>query len=575
MRSLGRRRERRAGRRCTEGLSGRREHGAQGVPLVRGTLGGTLMAGIRAAQNDRADLEELESAPAEASGPSVLVNRGWTRPTATYSSDPATFLSDLNLDQAIGAIAAGRDRELAPLFAAALTDRQAIRYRHEVMRDLERTQIAACVDRFVSLMHTMRRHRTQIRKLYHQRQREVWLLQAVSAYCQAARVLADGLAQAKPRSPGLRAISAYLDRYVASEAFVELGRTTADLETRLHEITYELTIKGNRIKVARSDPEPDYTHEVEAVFDRFRQGAVKDYRVRFPTLLEMGHVNAAILEYVARLNQDVFDDLARCWEQRRSFADATIATFEREVQFYLAYQAYIEPLKRSGLPFCYPTLTTDKDVDAHDTFDLPLAHKLITQGDSVVLNDWHLSGGERIFVVSGPNQGGKTTFARTFGQLHHLARLGLPVPGRQARLVLCDRIFTHFERREDHGNPHGKLQDDLVRVHDILSNATDRSVIVMNESFTSTSLADATFIGREVLRRMTDLDVLGVYVTFVDELASLDEAIVSATSTVDDRDPAVRTFKVERRPADGLAYAMAIAEKHRLTYDTLVERLTR
>ncbi|HZE06240.1 MAG TPA: hypothetical protein VE127_13505 [Solirubrobacteraceae bacterium] len=316
------------------------------------------------------------------------------------------------------------------------------------------------------------------------------------------------------------------------------------------------------------------SREVAEVFAKFQAGAARDYRVRFREPPDMNHVEARILDLVADLHPETFAKVDDYWARHSGFIDARVRRFDREIQLLLAYLEHIVPLKARGLAFSYPRVSArSKHEHVLATFDLALAAKLLAEGRSVVTNDLTLDGPERILVVSGPNNGGKTTFARTFGQLHHLAALGLPVPGDGARLFLADHIFTHFEREETIETLRGKFEDELHRVHEILEQATADSVLVMNETFGSTTLRDALLVGSEVMNEIISLDALCVFVTFVDELAALGESTVSMMSTVVADDPATRTYKVVRKPADGLAYAAAIAEKYGLTYDTLRRRI--
>ena len=246
----------------------------------------------------------------------------------------------------------------------------------------------------------------------------------------------------------------------------------------------------------------DLSAEVLRTFEKFRQGASKEYKFRISNWPEMNHVEAAILDRVARLYPEVFSRLEEFPVRHSGFLDSVIAVFDREVQFYLAYIEFKYRVEKVGLPFCYPVVATSKDIHAHDTFDLALANKLVEAHRPVVTNSFFLKDRERIFVVSGPNQGGKTTFARTVGQLHYLGCLGCPIPGTDAKLFFFDQLFTHFERQEDLQNLSGKLEDELKRIQKILEQATGRSILIMNESFLSTTLNDALFLSKKIMQRI-------------------------------------------------------------------------
>ena len=503
---------------------------------------------------------------------SILYPLGAAPGAAPADSD---VLRDLNLDQVFTAAAAeSEDHDVAAYFGAPVVDLDAVTYRQEVLRDLEEPAAMEAVDGFAEGMHRMRALRDLAAKLECPPEQERRLLGAAHAYCEAVRGLAGGLANLELRSRGMLALRAFLVEYLSSPAFRDLASELGAVLAALDTVRYSVMIDGLTVAVRPYAGEPDYSAEVEATFAKFRRAPARDYRVKLVDAGRLNHVETQILERVARLNPEPFSALTAFCAAHEAYLDERVVRFDREVQFYVAYLRVIAPLRAAGLPFCYPLVSAGPRATAvRDAFDLALAVALLARNETPVRNDLTLGTGERIVVVTGPNHGGKTTFARMIGQLHYLAGLGLSVPGTEARLGLVDRVFVHFERVEDIRNLRGKLYDDLVRIRRILDTATEDSLVILNEVFASTTVADAIDLSRKVLARISRRGCLAFCVTFLDELASFDEKTVSVVGSVDTADPSRRTFKFERRPADGLAYALAIAEKYRVTQDWLLRRI--
>ncbi|WP_433598132.1 MutS-related protein [Nocardia sp. CA-135953] len=483
----------------------------------------------------------------------------------------ADTVADLNMDQ-IFVLTGATKHEAA--HRRPLRDLELVHYRQQVFIDLRDDAVRAVFEVFVAGMNSVRKHRERWQKLRNPQQRDRCQLDAEMLYCRTVLDLHTALGELPLSANGFQEWRRWLADHVDGTDFRALMADGARVRAGLDSVRYTVRVAGRQLVIDRFDDQPDYSDVIAAAFARF---AVDDNldRQRFTEPWpDMNEVEEQVIALVAEQHPKVFGQLEAHARRHQNFIDPVIDRFQIELQFYLDYLWLVRHLDEHGLPFCIPEVTTGfRGMYAEDAYDAALAPQLIREQTPLVRNDFRLDGAERVLVVTGPNQGGKSTFARMCGQLAYLAALGCPVPAARARVPLTDNVFTHFVREDDVSDPDGGLARELARLHDILARISEHSLVVLNESLSTTTVGDATRLGSEVLRQIIERGAVAVYVTFLEELADLGPEVVSMVAGVEPGDDALRTFRIARRPPDGLAHAAVVAQRHGLTYDAIRARV--
>lgn len=247
----------------------------------------------------------------------------------------------------------------------------------------------------------------------------------------------------------------------------------------------------------------------------------------------------------------------------------------KEIKYLLFGAKILGELKQHNLPLTMPFIKPK----AEKTFYVKGIYNPIIalQKDKSVLNniDFDEKGG--IYLITGPNSGGKSVFITAIGICQVFAQLGFLVPAKYAEISTVDNIFINFANKSN-SNSKGRLEEECAKIKDIFNKLTEHSLVLMDETFSSTSAFEGAHIAFDVLKALSAYGCRGIFSTHIHELITMINDINNCDECISKIDTLVavideqgsRTYKIERAAPDGKSYAKSISDKYGLNYKTLL-----
>ena len=257
-----------------------------------------------------------------------------------------------------------------------------------------------------------------------------------------------------------------------------------------------------------------------------------------------------------------------------------------EFIYYVRWAQYIKRHVGEGLSFCKASVLDKNREDglrmrARGFYNLRLADFVHDGKNSIVVNDLDFNSDGSLYILTGANRGGKTTITQATGLMFALAQGGVFVPASEFSFVPADCIFTHYPADEDKTLDYGRLGEECRRFREIFSRCTSDSLLLLNETFSTTSFEEGFFIARDAVKAILKKGTRCIYNTHMHKLASdigeinaegaKEGSSSKAASLVVLSDGGERSFKVKVAPPQGMSYARDIAQKYGVTYDMLME----
>lgn len=406
------------------------------------------------------------------------------------------------------------------------------------------------------------------------------------------------------KSEAMKSLFGYFEEIYASQDYADMKTDLADLKDafskRIRCVTVAINFNEEMRPVSAGVVGWSNTAATEkpSVFERilyrnakYADVNVKNLHTRYldDNNREPNDVDKALFTELEKITSEYMGRLNRAMNDYKCISFNELRGVDEQLNFYDNAAKQVELAKAKGLKMCRPVLLPEEDraADIKGLFDLCFFRKAAAAdsnktGDSlVVVNDIEMNDNARFYLLSGANNGGKTTFTRAVGTCHILVQLGLYAPAAECRISPVDFIYTHFPKEEEVGINSSRFTTEIKELKTISDTITDRCLLLMNESIQSTTPAECMEIAAEIVRIFTIIGARGLFATHLTGLAKMTDEFNSDPDNRSKTDSLVvcvdestgeRIYRIKRGLPGESSYASVIFQKYGISADEIRRR---
>lgn len=480
----------------------------------------------------------------------------WKEERTGEEAERKNMFADFNLDVCISKInSLTRGYDLYEYYHMLPEKLETTEYRRMVTNDMQDAGLRDSFSRYALAIEKAKKQEKNSSYSNHDAEKMKWHADALYLFSTAVEELCQDLGRMENLSRALKELLEYLDGYLGTEEYREWKQAAKSIREKFEHSPVGFIVQKNKVVVdMEQDKEP------------FQERIMRAFRLE-PKKEERREEFRPLTVFEERMSERLVHSLGLKKEMAfllKIEMDETLVRLASEVQFYLGFFEFCKYMEEKGYSFSLPTGGRLKVEGGYD------AAMAVQSDRPVIPNDFEIRDGERFFVITGANGGGKTTFARMIGQILYFSRMGLLVPCRMAVLPNFTDILTHFSDEESEKTGRGKLMEELCRLAPMMDDVQENTFVVLNELFTTAATLDAGVMGKRVLAHFVKSRCYGIYVTHIQSLAEESDGIVSMVAELSD-DHHTRSFKISRKPASEGEYEDSLITKYHMTYTQMRE----